>query len=61
MFYQTSALLGGLTVIFPAKYLSQTMFLLASVISGCTGWYITEQATFMNVKVISVKYAKAKY
>ena len=61
LFYQTSALLGGLTVIFPAKYLSQTMFLLAFVISGCTGWYIAEQATFMNVKVISVKYAKAKY
>ena len=58
--FQLSFLVGGLTVVFPSKFLSETMFLMAFVISGCTAWYISEQEIFMNIKVISVKYSKLR-
>ena len=57
---QLSFLVGGLTVVFPSKFLSETMFLMAFVISGCTAWYIAEQEIFMNIKVICVKYSKLR-
>ena len=58
--FQLSFLVGGLTVVFPSKFLSETMFLMAFVISGCTAWYISEQEIFMNIKVICVKYSKLR-
>ena len=58
--FQLSFPVGGLTVVFPSKFLSETMFLMAFVISGCTTWYIAEQEILMNIKVICVKYSKLR-
>ena len=56
--FEVADIFSGLSVLLPVKYLSQTMFAMAVMVSVLTGWYIAESKTFKNIKVIDVKYKK---
>ena len=56
--FEVADIFSGLSVLLPVKYLSQTMFAMALMVSALSGWYIAEDKTFKNIKVIDVKYQK---
>ena len=56
--FELTASLLGISVMFPVKYLSQTMFALSLLISGLLAYYIVEENTFRNIKVIDIKVRK---
>ena len=56
--FELTASLLGISVMLPVKYLSQTMFALSLLISGLLAYYIVEENTFRNIKVIDIKVRK---
>ena len=54
--FEVADIFSGLSILLPVKYLSQTMFAMSLMVSALTGWYIAENKTFKNIKVIHVKY-----
>ena len=53
--FELAAILSGLSIMLPAKYLSQTMSTLTLVVCALTAWYIAEEKTYRNIKVIAIK------
>ena len=56
--FEVADIFIGLSILLPVKYLSQTMFAMAVMVSALTGWYIAESKTFKNIKVIDLTYKK---
>ena len=56
--FEVAVFFGGLSVMLPVNYLSQTMFATAIITCVFTGWYIAEKQVYRNTKVIDVKYNK---
>ena len=56
--FEVADIFSGLSVLLPVKYLSQTMFAMMLMASALTGWYIAENKTFKNIKVVDVSYRR---
>ena len=56
--FELTASLQGVSVMLPVTYLSQTMFAMAILISGILAYYIAEEGTFRNIRVIDIKVRK---
>ena len=56
--FEVAVFFGGLSVMLPVNYLSQTMFATAIITCVLTGCYIAEKQVYRNTKVIDVKYNK---
>ena len=56
--FEVAVFFGGLSVMLPVNYLSQTMFATAIITCILTGWYIAEKQVYRNTEVIDVKYNK---
>ena len=52
--FELAAILSGLSIILPVKYLSQTMSILTLVVCALTAWYMAEEKIYRNIKVIEV-------
>ena len=52
--YEMAIFLGGLSVMLPATYLSETMFAMLVIVSVSLAWYIAEQRTYRNIRVIGI-------
>ena len=53
--FELAAILSGLSIMLPAKYLSQTMSTLTLVVCALMAWYMAEEKTYRNIKVIEIK------
>ena len=54
-FFELAAILSGLSIMLPVKYLSQTMSALTLVVCALKAWYMAEEKTYRNIKVIEIK------
>ena len=52
--YEMAIFLSGLSVMLPATYLSETMFAMLVIVSVSLAWYIAEQRTYRNIRVIGI-------
>ena len=56
--FELTASLQGVSVLLPVTYLSQTMFAMAVLTAGILVYYLAEEGTFRNIKVIDIKVRK---